>query len=388
MICPQCGAANEDSANFCLECGSPLRSSADEQPAASEQQPAPAQSYAAPQPPADAPTQPVSSFDAAPTQPADSTSQTVPAPAQPTAAPAQPQPGMVPPPPPPSAPGVSSAPASAVPPQSDGKATGALVCGILAIIFSGSVLLGIVLGIVAIVLAGKALDPQGGKAKGGKICGIVGLVLSILALILYFAFGALLAGIVAGSYSDPQISSAISSAIASSDSSSASSKSASTSSSAKQDRQDGSSSAKSSSQSKSASDTSSSTLYQNSRYGYSLFVPSSFGTPAESANGDGATWTDPDTGMKVVVSGSLNSNQLDGSMIEEMLWNGTSDVKTEAGSNYVMLRQYDGDQGEYYLVYYGDSYLNTLQIIYDASKQSELTSTIEEIADSFTPAML
>lgn len=78
-----------------------------------------------------------------------------------------------------------------VAPQSSGKAIGALVCGILAILFSGSVLFGIVLGIVAIVLAVQAAKQTGkdGKTTGAKVCGIAGIVLSVLAFFLYVVFG-------------------------------------------------------------------------------------------------------------------------------------------------------------------------------------------------------
>lgn len=92
-----------------------------------------------------------------------------PRPAPPVAAPVQPAPP---------APGRPTAPG----------ALGALICGILAIVTSGMVLPGLVLGIIAIVLGGKARravrDDPGlagdGMALAGRICGIVGLVLSVL----------------------------------------------------------------------------------------------------------------------------------------------------------------------------------------------------------------
>lgn len=79
-------------------------------------------------------------------------------------------------------------------PQSSGKALGALICGILAILFSWLPLLGVILGIVAIVLAVQAVKQAGkdGKATGGKVCGIIGIVLSVLA---FFAWMALSMGI-------------------------------------------------------------------------------------------------------------------------------------------------------------------------------------------------
>ena len=77
-------------------------------------------------------------------------------------------------------------------PSGSGKATGALVCGILAIVLCGAPLIGIVLGIVAIVMGGSYLKTfgQDGKAKAGRICGIVGVVLSILLWV--FAIGAMI----------------------------------------------------------------------------------------------------------------------------------------------------------------------------------------------------
>ena len=82
--------------------------------------------------------------------------------------------------------GYASAPA-----PSTGKATGALVCGILAILFSGTVLPSIILGIAAIVLAGSYIRSGGlaGTAKAGRVCGIVGIVFSVISLIFYIVFG-------------------------------------------------------------------------------------------------------------------------------------------------------------------------------------------------------
>lgn len=71
--------------------------------------------------------------------------------------------------------------------KSNGKAIGALICGIAAIIFSWLPLLGVVLGIVAIVLASKAVKQSGrdGKATGGKVCGIIGIVLAVIGFIFW-----------------------------------------------------------------------------------------------------------------------------------------------------------------------------------------------------------
>ena len=120
--------------------GSPQQSAAPQQPTAAQQQ----ADYA--QVATDAPSQP----QAAAQQPANPTNQ------QPTA-----------------------------PTNLDGKATGALVCGILSIVFAWTVVPSIILGIVAIVMAGSAIKQMGAssKATGGRVCGIIGLVLSILIIV-------------------------------------------------------------------------------------------------------------------------------------------------------------------------------------------------------------
>ena len=79
------------------------------------------------------------------------------------------------------------------PKQTSGKAVGALVCGILAILFCWTIVPSVILGIVAIVLAGKAVKESGkdGKTTGAKVCGIVGIVFSVLTLIAAILLGML-----------------------------------------------------------------------------------------------------------------------------------------------------------------------------------------------------
>lgn len=141
--------------------------------AAPESAPAPQPVAApAPQPPAPG-TQP---YQQPPTQPY------APQPGQPMPYGQQPAPGQ-----PVNPYGQPAQPYYQQPVQKSGKATGALVCGVLAILFAGLPLVGIILGIIAIVMAGKAVKEAGkdGKTTGGKVCGIIGIVLSVLALILY-----------------------------------------------------------------------------------------------------------------------------------------------------------------------------------------------------------
>lgn len=108
-----------------------------------------------------------------------------------------PPPGYVPPVPPVQPGGYygqSGAYGYGQPQPSSGKAIAALVCGILAILFSWTILFGIGLGIAALILAGSAAKETGkdGKTTGGKICGIVGIAFSVLTLIAVIALGALI----------------------------------------------------------------------------------------------------------------------------------------------------------------------------------------------------
>ena len=128
----------------------------------------------APQAPAAGPVPaPAAAPAAAPTQPMGG-------PAQPGGPMPQPGPapmGAYPPPPPP------------VAPVKNNKAVVALICGILAIVFSFIPIAGIILGVVAIVFASKAVRMFGrdGKATGGKVCGIIGIVISVLWIVLTVA---------------------------------------------------------------------------------------------------------------------------------------------------------------------------------------------------------
>lgn len=76
----------------------------------------------------------------------------------------------------------------------DGKATASMICGIIGVIPCFWSLLGLVLGIVAVVLSSNYVkatgDRQNSKAKAGQICGIIaiiGSVVSIIATVVYTA---------------------------------------------------------------------------------------------------------------------------------------------------------------------------------------------------------
>ena len=73
-------------------------------------------------------------------------------------------------------------------PVSNGKATGSMVCGIISLFVAG-----LILGIIAIVLANKSKQEVGyllPQAKAGRICGIIALIFVGIAAIVGAILGA------------------------------------------------------------------------------------------------------------------------------------------------------------------------------------------------------
>lgn len=93
--------------------------------------------------------------------------------------------------PPPIAPDAPTAPGNAPRPADDHLAIASLVCGIIGLLFSPSIIVGIVLCIIAVMLARSYTQVGGASvmAKVGKVCGLVGLVCSVLALVLFMTIG-------------------------------------------------------------------------------------------------------------------------------------------------------------------------------------------------------
>lgn len=169
------------------------------------------------------PTEPVQ-------QPAQPAQPVQPAQPQPEAQPVQPQPtyqqaGQTPPPPPAgyAQPGTQQMPPQQtyVPPQTpsapgSGKALASLICGICAILFSWLPLVGIILGIVALVLASQYVKAFGkeSRATAGKVTGIVGIVFSVL-MSIFIAISLLFFGLVIDEYNNNRGSNRSSSSISS-----------------------------------------------------------------------------------------------------------------------------------------------------------------------------
>lgn len=82
--------------------------------------------------------------------------------------------------------------------QSNGIAIGALVCGILGVIFAFVFAwVGLILSIVGLILSVKTKKDgiTGGAVTAGMVCSIIGLVLSIIMVIVAIACAATILGL-------------------------------------------------------------------------------------------------------------------------------------------------------------------------------------------------
>ena len=76
------------------------------------------------------------------------------------------------------------------PDPSVGKSTATLMCGILSIFFSPTVVFGLLFGILAIMMGTPTTSaPPDGKATAGKITGIIGVALAAVSMIAIIILG-------------------------------------------------------------------------------------------------------------------------------------------------------------------------------------------------------
>lgn len=95
---------------------------------------------------------------------------------------------------------VTSAPAA-----KKANSTGALVLGILGLVFSESGLIGLILSIIGYVKSNKFMIINGkhdGKSKTGKILSLIGIIFSIISTVIIIAVGALVAVAVSSGAAD------------------------------------------------------------------------------------------------------------------------------------------------------------------------------------------
>ncbi len=161
MFCSGCGKELPDNTSFCPYCGASLSSRADDPSPIDAPEPEPL--------PQEEPSTGNASSTSADAGVAGKAG-TVPPPVTPNATATQP---------------------AAVPPANDNIAIAALVCGIVGLFFSPSIIVGIALGIIAIMLASSYAKAGGTSimARIGKVCGIIDLALSAILFILLMTVG-------------------------------------------------------------------------------------------------------------------------------------------------------------------------------------------------------
>ncbi len=411
MLCPNCGSENKEQAKFCENCGAPLAGVAGQGQTAQPASVPPAVGTAsvadspeppAPRPPAaSAPAQaapvPPPPPNAAATEQSQTEAKTAPAQTPPPPAPASPmgdaapQPTSsqtVPPPPVPPMPQTAasaSASGPATPPQavSSGKAVGALVCGILAIVFSPSVIFGIILGIVALVLASSAgkIAPDG-KSKAGKVCGIIGIIISAIILIFSIVTGVALFKYIE---ENPEVlSTSSSSSITiprSSSEPSFSSNSASTSSSA----QPGTSASNGTAMP--SGKLTAPTVYANNKYGWSLTVPTGFEFITDDE--DSAMFADLAADMWIIAMAIDNTFGLTLQDVEDGYKSEYADAQVESHDGYLVIKASEDDETVVYLIAVGTGSIQEVYVTYPKKADDAASYAIaKDILNSFRVADL
>ncbi|EPZ41803.1 MULTISPECIES: hypothetical protein [Alicyclobacillus] len=124
--------------------------------------------------------------------------------------------------------------------------------------------------------------------------------------------------------------------------------------------------------------------YTNSRYGFSLQIPSAFNQEALPQDGDGQSWTSSDTEMTVKAFGQYNVNHDTVKSELASLATGKQATYQDAQSNWGVVSGTDGQNIFYDKVYVGSN-IYELQIEYPASAANQYSSVVTHIANSFQP---
>ncbi|WAH36798.1 hypothetical protein [Alicyclobacillus dauci] len=128
--------------------------------------------------------------------------------------------------------------------------------------------------------------------------------------------------------------------------------------------------------------------YTNSRYGFSLSVPSTFVKAPASQNGDGQDWYSPDNEVKIQAFGQFNVNKDTVASELASLSSSMQPTYHQSGANWAVVSGYSGSNIVYDKVFVGSTNLYELQIQYPKSAQSTYGSIVSTIAQSFQPGSL
>ncbi len=129
-------------------------------------------------------------------------------------------------------------------------------------------------------------------------------------------------------------------------------------------------------------------VYVNPSFGYTVTLPASFRAVAALQNGEGASFEDPETGIRVDVSAGRNNS---GATVESVLaeYTGAYDVSYQASGSSWLVASWEDDAGDYYAKeYVGQSYVT--RILYSTPTASHETGSqlIEDTVNGFKPGSL
>lgn len=129
-------------------------------------------------------------------------------------------------------------------------------------------------------------------------------------------------------------------------------------------------------------------VYVNPTFGYTVTLPSSFKAVAASDGGEGASFEDDGSGIRVDVSAGRNDS---GATVESVLSEYTSayDVSYQASGSSWLVASWEDGAGDYYAKQYvGANYVTRIQYSTPAASHETGSELIEETINDFKPGAL
>lgn len=129
-------------------------------------------------------------------------------------------------------------------------------------------------------------------------------------------------------------------------------------------------------------------VYTNPAYGYTVVLPASFQAASASAGGEGASFAEASSGIRVDVSANPNTT---GATVESVLAGYTSayDVSYQAsGKNWAVASWDDGAGDVYVKAYVGENCVTTIRYTCPAASSEAGSQLIEDTVNDFKPGTL
>lgn len=129
-------------------------------------------------------------------------------------------------------------------------------------------------------------------------------------------------------------------------------------------------------------------VYVNPTFGYALKLPSSFKAVAASDSGEGASFEDASSGIRVDVSAEANTT---GATVESVLaeYTGAYGVSYQATGKTWMVASWEDGAGDYYAKQYvGENYITRIQYSTPTASHETGSQLIEDTINDFQPGAL